>query len=66
MLRKALKKEKVSEDLLEQAGELTQIPQKELKKIIRRLLRGDTPEHEDIYMIFLKAKAEGMYHGRGR
>ena len=66
MLRKALKKEKVSEDLLEQAGELTQLPQKELKKIIRRLLRGDTPEHEDIYMIFLKAKAEGMYHDRGR
>lgn len=66
MLRKALKKEKVSEDLLEQAGELTQLPQKELKNIIRRLLRGDTPEHEDIYIIFLKAKAEGMYHGRDR
>lgn len=64
MLQKALKKEKASEDLLKQAGELTQLPQKQLKKIIRRLLK--TLEHEDMYMIFLKAKAEGMYQGRSR
>ncbi|PLB41467.1 uncharacterized protein BDW47DRAFT_99117 [Aspergillus candidus] len=66
MLRKAFEKEKVPEDLLEQAGELTQLPRKDLKKVIRSLLRSDLAEHEDMYMIFLKTKAEGMYHGRDR
>lgn len=40
--------------LLEQASELTQLTQKGTKKIIRILLRGDNPEHEDKYMILLK------------
>lgn len=64
MFRTVFKKEKVSEDLLEQAGELTQLPKQDLKRAIRKLLREDPGNCEDIYTIFLRCKAEGMYHGR--
>ena len=65
MFRTVFKKEKVSEDLLEQAGELTQLPKQDLKRAIRKLLREDG-NCGDIYTIFLRCKAEGMYHGRDK
>lgn len=65
MLRRALNKEKVPGELLDQAGELTQLRWRDLKKIIRHLHTEDPNNCHDMYKIFLKAAEEGFYHEKG-
>lgn len=65
MLRRALNKEKVPGELLDQAGELTQLRRRDLKKIIRHLHTEDPNNCHDMYKIFLKAAEEEFYHEKG-
>ncbi|KAE8151352.1 hypothetical protein BDV25DRAFT_171567 [Aspergillus avenaceus] len=61
MLRKLFNKEKLPEGLVHEAQDLTQLDQKDLTAIIRRLLKQDPRNYDDMYTIFLRAKSDGLY-----
>ncbi|KAE8341464.1 hypothetical protein BDV24DRAFT_163302 [Aspergillus arachidicola] len=67
MFRKMIGREKVDEDILSKAKELTQLPQGDLKSIIRGLRKTDPAVgDDDYYAIFLKCEEEGSYRNKSK
>ncbi|KAF5857449.1 hypothetical protein ETB97_005763 [Aspergillus alliaceus] len=67
MFRKMIGREKIDEGILNEAKELTQLPQGVLKGVIRGLRKiNPAVNDDDYYAIFLKCKEEGLYRHKSR
>lgn len=59
MLRKIFHKEGVADALLAEAEDATHLDRKDLIQVIRTLRKDDPDNHDEMYSIFLQARAAG-------
>lgn len=61
MLRKIFREERIPDALLAETEDATHLDRKDLIQIIRRQLKDDPDNHNDMYSIFLQARAAGHF-----